>query len=153
MPMLIFGIMLVVSLVVTHYTKFGINIYVAGGNKEAGRMSGINVARLERICWIIAGFTAGIGGAVLASRVGAGSTILGNTLNLTTIASCVVGGVSFSGGKGNHLRMIAGVLVIQTMNNIMSLKGIVGTVQSFVTGLVLVLVLILDRYTSAQGEK
>lgn len=153
MPMLIFGAMLVASLIVTNYTKFGINIYVAGGNKEAGRMSGINVARLERICWLIAGFSAGIGGAVLASRVGAGSTILGNTLNLTTIASCVVGGVSFSGGKGNHLRMIAGVLVIQTMNNIMSLKGIVGTVQSFVTGLVLVLVLILDRYTSAQGDK
>lgn len=152
MPVLIFGIMLLASLFVTHYTKFGLNIYVAGGNQEAGRLSGINIDRLHRLCWVIAGGCAAVGGIVLASRVNSGSTILGNTLNMTTIASCVVGGVSFSGGKGSHLRMLAGVLVIQTISNILSLKGAVGTVQSLVNGLVLVLVLILDRYTQYKKD-
>ncbi len=153
MPLLIFGVMLAASLFLTHYTRFGLNIYVAGGNREAGKLSGIHIAKLQRLCWLIAGVCAAIGGIVLASRVNSGSTILGNTLNLTTIASCVVGGISFSGGKGNHLRMLAGVLVIQTLSNIMSLKGLVGSTQSMITGLVLVLVLILDRYTQYSKAK
>ena len=88
----------------------------------------------------------------MASRVNSGSTVMGNTLNMTIIASCVLGGVSFSGGRGSHLKMLAGVIVIQTVSNIMALKGTIGATQSLVTGAVLVLVLILDRYTQNQKE-
>ena len=153
MPLILFGVLLALSLFVTRSTKFGLNIYVAGGNKEAGKLSGIDIGKLQRMCWVVAGACAAIGGIVLASRVNSGSTILGNTLNLTTIASCVVGGISFSGGKGNHLRMVAGVLVMQSLSNIMALKGMVGSAQTMITGLVLVGVLILDRYTQYSKKK
>lgn len=151
-PLIIFLLLLVTSVFITRFSKFGINIYVVGGNREAGELAGINVSHLQTACWIIAGFCAAVGGVVMASRVNSGSTVMGNTLNMTIIASCVLGGVSFSGGRGSHLKMLAGVIVIQTVSNIMALKGTIGATQSLVTGAVLVLVLILDRYTQNQKE-
>ena len=77
-----------------------------------------------------------------------GSTMVGDGLNLTVVAACVVGGVSIQGGKGGMTRTVLGILVMRIIINVMVLKMINGYMQSFVQGVIIVLVLIADLLTS-----
>ena len=125
-------------------TPFGTSIYVVGGNAEAGHMSGINVDRVRTLGFVIASIFAALGGIIIASRVGMGSSTLGEGLTLSCISSCVIGGIKITGGKGSVWHTLLGTLTIQTIINIMTLKVLSGWTQTFVTGAVLVVVLIID---------
>lgn len=146
-PIIVCAVLLVVSHLFLRRTRLGNSIYVLGGNAEAGRMAGINIERVRIIVYMLVGLFAGLGGFAMGARTSSGSIILVETLNLEVISACVIGGIKFSGGKGNVLKMIFGVLFIQLITNTMSLKGIIGSWQTLITGTVLVAVLILDKYT------
>lgn len=148
MPIVIFALCLLVGGFVLKKTPLGTSLYVIGGNEEAGKMVGINSVRSRVLAYVFAGIFAGIGGCVLAARYGMGSTMVGDGLNLTVVAACVVGGISIQGGKGGMIRTILGILVMRIIINVMVLKMINGYMQSFVQGVIIVLVLIADLLTS-----
>jgi ribose/xylose/arabinose/galactoside ABC-type transport system permease subunit len=80
---------------------FGITVMSVGGNREAARLSGINVDRVRMLCFVLAGATVGIAGIALTSRVSSGQPNAGSLLALTAIAAVVVGGTSLIGGRGS----------------------------------------------------
>ena len=74
-------------------TRFGRYVYAVGGNPEAARRAGINVDMIRIACFMISSFMAGIGGIILASRLGSVSTNTGGgNLLLNSIAAAVIGG-------------------------------------------------------------
>lgn len=146
-PILWCALLLVAAYLFLTKTRLGNSIYVLGGNMEAGRMAGINMLRVRLIVYMLVGLFAGLGGFVIGARSATGSVLLVENLNIDVISSCVIGGIKISGGKGNVLKMILGVFLIQTLTNVLSLKGIIGSWQTLITGAVLVAVLILDRAT------
>jgi ribose/xylose/arabinose/galactoside ABC-type transport system permease subunit len=148
LPIVIFVVCLLLGSFILRKTQLGINLYIVGGNMEAGKAVGINVQRTQILAYVIGSFFAGVGGVVLAARYGMGSTMVGDGLNLTVVSACVVGGVSILGGKGNMLRTMLGILVMRIVINVMVLKLINGYMQSFVQGIIIVLVLIADLLTS-----
>ena len=105
-------------------TKFGRYVYAIGGNAEAARRAGINLARIRTVCFMLASFTAGIAGIVYASRLRSVSTALdGGTLVLYAVAAAVIGGTSLFGGRGKALHGVLGGLVIAAIDNGMGLQG------------------------------
>jgi len=119
-------------------TSFGLTIYALGGNEEAVRVSGVNVEKFRIIVYGISGLTAGIGGLVLASRLGAGQPVSGEALALDSIAAVAIGGCSIYGGEGNLLGTLIGALIITVINNGLTLMNVNIYSQLIVKGMVLV---------------
>lgn len=153
LPVLLFLLLLVLGFVLLRYTRLGIGFYVIGSNPRAGHMTGIPVSRVRLAAFVLCGALAALTGLLLASRMNTGSVTLGDDMTISIISSCVIGGVSTIGGKGGLLRMSFGVLLIQTINNIMSLLAVAASAQLLITGLVLVLVLFIDRLLRSKEQE
>ncbi|HEX2402921.1 MAG TPA: hypothetical protein VHJ79_23510 [Mycobacterium sp.] len=94
-------------------TRFGRHVYAIGGNAEAARRSGIRLARVRTLCFVLASFTAGMAGIIYASRLRSVSTnIDGGTLVLYAVAAAVIGGTSLFGGRGKAMHAVLGGIVI-----------------------------------------
>ncbi len=105
-------------------TKFGRYVYAIGGNAEAARRAGVNLALIRTTAFMLASFTAGIAGVVYASRLRSVSTALdGGTLVLYAVAAAVIGGTSLFGGRGKAIHGVLGGLVIAAIDNGMGLQG------------------------------
>jgi len=125
-------------------TKFGRYIYAVGGNPEAARRAGINVARIRIYAFMIASTLATIGGLLHVSRIGAVEASAGRTIVLSAVAAAVVGGVSLFGGKGRLLNAAIGAVVISIIDNGLGLMGFPAGVSFIVTGAVLALAATVD---------
>jgi D-xylose transport system permease protein len=126
-------------------TRFGRYVYAIGGNAEAARRAGVNLARIRTAAFVLCSFTAGIGGIVYASRLRSVSTNLdGGTLVLYAVAAAVIGGTSLFGGRGKPLHAVLGGIVIAAIANGMGLLGMAAATQLIVTALVLLAAVTID---------
>ena len=126
-------------------TKFGRYIYAIGGNPEAARRAGVNLAWIRTLAFMLASFTAGIAGIVYASRLRSVSTSLdGGTLVLYAVAAAVIGGTSLFGGRGKAIHAVLGGLVIAAIDNGMGLQGYSAASKYVVTALVLLAAVTID---------
>ncbi len=151
--MLVILIYLVMHIVLTR-TVFGRSIYCAGGNMEATRLSGINAANVLTMCYVISGFMAGLAGIVSVGRSGIcnGANAI-QPYDTDAIASCILGGASFMGGKGTMIGTMLGALIIATLRNGFALLSIDSAVQNMVLGLVIILAVLLDVTREHSAEK
>ena len=138
-------VMLVALSILLGRTAFGRHIYAVGGNAEAARRAGINVAGVRIAVFTIASVMAALGGVVLASRLRSVDTgVGGGNILLYSIASAVIGGTSLFGGRGKVVHAILGATVIQAIDNGMGLLALSAGAKFAVTGLVLFLAAAVD---------
>jgi D-xylose transport system permease protein len=136
---------LVVWTFVTKRTTFGRHVYAVGGNAEAARRAGINVARIRILVFAIAGGMAGLGGIVLAARLNSVDLNAGGgTLLIDAIAAAVIGGTSLFGGRGEIRNALIGAAMISTISNGMFILGYTTGIIFIVTGVVLLLAVTFD---------
>lgn len=133
-------------------TIFGRNSLAIGGNEEAARLAGVNVVRTKMIVFILTGLVAGLAGIILASRMTSGQPMTSVGLELTVISACVLGGVSLKGGIGKISYVIAGLLILGTVENAMNLLNIPPFSQYVVRGAILLAAVIFDRYKQMVKE-
>lgn len=145
--MVVLGFFLVFWSFIAGRTRFGRHVYAVGGNPEAARRAGINVDRVKVAVFGIAGFMAGVGGIVLASRLQSVATNSGGgPLLLNVIAAAVIGGTSLFGGSGKVVSALLGALVIAAVENGMNLQNVSSGVKFVVTGLVLLAAVLADAF-------
>src|SRR6266446_1319280 len=127
-------------------TKYGRYVYAIGGNPEAARRAGINVALVRTAAFGLCSFTAGLAMLLYASLLGGMSNNLaGGQYVLYAVAAAVIGGTSLFGGRGKPLHGVLGGLVIAGIYNGLYLQGISQVEwQYIVTGLVLLGAVIID---------
>jgi len=136
----------VVAHVVLFHTKFGTHVLAVGGDSGAARNTGINVSRVKIAVYMIAGFTAGLGGVMLTARIGAAEPTVGTDLLLNVVASVVLGGVSLFGGRGNIVGPVFGALVLSALINGLTLTGVSVYYQPIALGVVVVMAAVLTRF-------
>jgi D-xylose transport system permease protein len=130
-------------------TRFGRHVYAVGGNAEAARRAGINVDRVRIAVFMIAGFMAGLGGIILASRLRSVATNTGGgDLLLNVIAAAVIGGTSLFGGRGRVVSALLGALVITAIANGMGLLNLASGTRFVITGLVLLGAVLVDALST-----
>jgi D-xylose transport system permease protein len=135
-------------------TSFGRHVYAVGGNAEAARRAGINVARVRILVFTISGIMAGVGGIVLAARLqSVNLNVGGGTLLLDSISAAVIGGVSLFGGRGEVRGALLGSLIIATIANGLNIGGYsTGTIY-VVTGVILLAAVTLDTIARRLQER
>lgn len=130
--------------VLMNKTTFGKNVYAIGGNVNAAKVSGINIYRTTIVMYTIAGALYGLGGVLEASRTGGATNNYGNSYELDAIASCVVGGVSVTGGIGTIPGIIVGVLIFGVINYGLTFIGANPYIQLILKGLIIVAAVSFD---------
>lgn len=125
-------------------TQTGRYIYAIGSNKEAARLSGINVDRVLIIVYTISGFMAGLAGLVLVGRVDSAFPLAGLMFELDAIAAVIIGGASFFGGVGTVWGTLIGALIIAVLRNGLNLLNVPADLQMTVIGLVIIAAVYVD---------
>ena len=126
-------------------TKFGRYVYAIGGNPEAARRAGVKVNTVRLLCFVLAGFTAGIAGVISDSFLGsAQSNFAGGTYVLYAVAAGVIGGTSLFGGRGRMVHALIGGLLIASIANGMFLLGLSSAAQEMVNAIVLLAAVTID---------
>ena len=120
MPVLIWAIVLIVAAVVLYRTPFGRQVYATGGNREAARLSVVNVDLVTVICYILCALSAVLAGLILLGYLAVGDSRVGIGYELGSIAAVVIGGASLAGGRGTIDGNIAGVLVLTLMGSLLN---------------------------------
>jgi D-xylose transport system permease protein len=142
--LLVVGV-LVVWTIVLGRTKLGRYLYAIGGNAEAARRAGVNLALIRTVAFMLCSLTAGIAGIVYASRLRSISTSIdGGTLVLYAVAAAVIGGTSLFGGRGKAIHGVLGGIVIAAIDNGMGLMGFTAASKYMVTALVLLAAVTID---------
>src|SRR5712691_1046296 len=141
---LVLGV-LVLFTVLTGRTRFGRYIYAIGGNAEAARRAGVNLATIRTLAFTLCGLTAGIGGILLASQLNSiGTTLNGGQYVLFAVASAVIGGTNLFGGRGRMLHAVLGGLVVATIANGLALIGMTAAATDIITAIVLLAAVTID---------
>ena len=121
----IVALLIVITLFcVLKWTKFGRALYAVGGNAQSALMLGINVKRTKFFAQLLCGILAGIGGFVYFLHVGSGSPSHATGEEMNAIASSIIGGTMLTGGVGNIVGTLFGVLSLSTIKNIVSSAGL-----------------------------
>ncbi|MDR3517856.1 MAG: L-arabinose ABC transporter permease AraH [Azospirillaceae bacterium] len=136
---IIFGFLL-------NYTEYGRNTLAIGGSAEAARLAGVPVVRTRILIFTVHGVVCALAGIILASRMTSGQPMSSVGFEMTVISACVLGGVSLLGGIGKISYIIAGVLILGTVENAMNLMNINPFYQYVVRGAILLAAVIFDRY-------
>jgi ribose transport system permease protein len=127
-------------------TTLGRAAYAIGGNREAARVSGIRVERTKWAIYVISGLMAAVGGFMLTGRQGSANALMGEGMELQSIAAVVVGGTNLFGGEGTIGGTIIGVLIIGVLNNGLNILGVADFWQRVVNGSIIVAVVALDQW-------
>jgi ribose transport system permease protein len=119
-------------------------MYYIGGNEKAARLSGINVDWVKIFGYCLVGVLAGVAGVMITGRFGSSSLTVGSGVELRVITATIIGGASLSGGEGSVLGAFLGALFMGVLANALNLLGVDVYWQSFVTGLILIIAVVVD---------
>lgn len=137
---LIFDLVLVLLAAgVLGYTRFGRSVFAVGSNVEAARLNGINVKNTTAIVYALAGLAAAVGSIIQVGRLTGASPQIDPSLLNGVLAAVLIGGASFSGGKGSIWGTVLGVLFLGVVQNAMTLFDISSFWRQAVNGLLLIL--------------
>lgn len=142
-----FILVLVVYVIFDIFLKksaLGRQIYCCGGNPEAARLSGIPAKNVLTFVYALSGFMAGMAGVVSVGRLASANANSGATYDNDAIAACIVGGASFTGGKGTIWGTLIGAMIMAVIRNGLNLMGASNDVQYIVIGGVIILAVTID---------
>ncbi|WP_436534530.1 ABC transporter permease [Actinoplanes sp. HUAS TT8] len=129
-------------------TRDGIRLMAVGGNPEAVRRSGINADRYKVLGFVVSGFCAALGGLVTAAMVTEANPAANPGIIFNALTAVALAGVALSGGRGSLPRVLVGALILGTISNGLTIKGIQPYWATAVTGLLLLGSLGLEKWVS-----
>ncbi|MDZ4085278.1 MAG: ABC transporter permease [Tabrizicola sp.] len=148
LAMLLFFILLLILGMTLHRSSFGRQVIVIGTNAEVARFSGLNVARVKTVLFLLSALISALCGLLYAARLGSvrGDTAFGFELDIITMV--LLGGVSIFGGKGSMVGVFLSILIILNLRNGMGLMNITGHMQTGVIGILLIASVLLPNLLS-----
>jgi ribose/xylose/arabinose/galactoside ABC-type transport system permease subunit len=136
----------VIGWAILYYTALGRAAFAIGGNREASRVSGINVDQNKIAIYALMGFMAAIAGILMTGRLNSANALMGDGLELQSIASVVIGGTNLYGGEGGIVGTLIGALIIGMIANGLDLVNVEAFWQRVMIGLVIIAVVVFDQW-------
>ena len=138
--------------IVMHYRVFGQHIYAIGGEERVARLQGIKVDREKLKVYTISGFLAALAAVVMTGRLAATPPSVAQGIELQAIAAVIIGGISFTGGRGIVLTALVGALIMAMITNGLNILGISSFWQQVLIGVVIIAAVWLDNLKSAARQ-
>ncbi len=148
----LFGVAIISHVILTK-TKMGRYIFALGSNKEAARLSGVNVKRWEMMAYVVSGVMSGFGAIAFAAVFTTVMPAQGQGFELYAIAGAVIGGTSLSGGVGTIFGTMIGVFIMSVLRAGLPSMDLQSHYQTFFTGLVVIGAVLLDIYRNDKAAE
>jgi ribose transport system permease protein len=146
-PVYVFAGFALLTAFLLGWTTFGRYVYAVGANPAAARLSGVQVERVRAATFALSGFSAGVAGIIVSSRVSTGQADAGIGIEFSVIAAVVIGGTSIYGGEGAIWRSVLGVLFLAMIGNGFNLLNIDPTYQQIIQGAIIVVAVAVDAWS------
>ncbi len=148
MPVIILAIVFVISWFIFRHQVFGRYLTAIGNNREAARLTGINVGRMIVLAYIYSGFLSAVGGGIVATaRLSAAEPTIGAGAELDAIAAVVLGGTSMAGGDSRILGTLIGAILLSAINNGLTLLNVPTYYKIAVIGLIIIAAMLIDSFS------
>ncbi len=139
--------MLVVAIIIAHFTRFGTNVYAIGGDKTSAVLMGVPMRKTTVMIYALAGFYSAIAGVIYAMNTSSGYPLAGMTLELSAIAASVLGGTMLTGGVGMVFGALFGGMILALISTIIIFNGTLnGAWILIATGFLLFLFIVIQRW-------
>lgn len=119
-------------------TRTGDYLYAVGGNEEAAKLSGVNVAKTKYIAYIVCGVCTAVAGLVMLASLGSAEATAGTGYETNAIAAAAIGGTRMAGGKGTALGTFIGALLLAVLKVGMVVINVDSFWQYIVTGIIII---------------
>ena len=140
---ILFLLILGIGIFLSHYTRFGRNVYALGGNEQSALLMGLPVARTKIGVYAVSGFCSSSAGIVYSLYTFSGNPTAGTALELDAIAAVVIGGTLLSGGVGTVFGTLLGVLIFGIIQTAIMFQGSLSSWWTKIAVGILLLVFIL----------
>ncbi len=152
-PIWLLVISVLVSAAVLRWSRFGYYCYAVGGNERATWLSGINTGGVKLLTYMLAGFSAGVAGLVILSRVSQAEPTAATGYELDVIAAVIIGGTPLGGGSGGMFNSFIGVLTLAVINNLLVFLKVDPSLQKMVKGAIIVGAVGIDSLYRSRRER
>ena len=150
---LIYIVVIVVAYLMIERSRWGISIYMVGGNEKATRFSGINTKKTVMGVYIFSAVAAGLAGILMTSRYNSAKADYGSSYTMQAVAATVLGGTSINGGSGHVLGTVIAVAIIQVISSGFNILKINRNFTDIATGLILVGVLAMNHFLAKGASR
>lgn len=148
-----FIVLAIIGQIVLKKTKFGTYIYATGANRKSAELSGINTDKVRMAVYVITGALCGLAAVFQIGRVGSVTTDLGTGMEFEIIASVVIGGCAFSGGRGDVFGSAIGAVFMAVLQNGILKYNLPTAAQLIVKGVVIVIMIVFDAVYNKMMQK
>ena len=128
------------------------HLYAVGGSERAARASGINVTRTKIFAFLVSGVFVALAALCVVGQTATGDARSGQGFTLNSVAAAVIGGIAFSGGKGNYLGAIVGGIILGLLINIIYFANITSFYQEFMKGVIIIVALLFGAVPRLRRE-
>ena len=160
-PFVIYVALAIVLGVVLHRTWVGRQIFAIGKNQAAARFSGVRVARVKLLLFVLSGTVAALAGTILVARMSSARADVGSGLTLVVVTIVLLGGVDIFGGRGSIPGVVLAFFTLAVLGNVLRLTNVSSDIQSIVVGLLLIVSVVVptlarrvkEAFDRAQGGR
>lgn len=147
-------IVVLIIFLMLRYTKFGRSLYAIGGNQQSATLMGLDVKKIKLKAYILSSFLASIGGICFCLNTMAGTPTQAQGLEMDAISSAVIGGTLLTGGVGNVLGTLVGVMINGTISTLVKSNGkLVSSWANIVTAILLCFFILLQSIFAKIKER
>ena len=147
-------IVVVIIFLMLRYTKFGRSLYAIGGNQQSATLMGLDVKKIKLKAYVLSSFLASIGGICFCLNTMAGTPTQAQGLEMDAISSAVIGGTLLTGGVGNVLGTLVGVMINGTISTLVKSNGkLVSSWANIVTAILLCFFILLQSIFAKIKER
>jgi ribose transport system permease protein len=150
-PVLVLLVALAICLFLGRLRPFR-HIYAVGGNERAAQASGINVTRTKIFAFLVSGIFVALAALCVVGQTATGDARSGQGFTLNSVAAVIIGGIAFSGGKGNYVGAIMGGIILGLLINIIYFANITSFYQVFTKGIIILVALVIGAVPRLRRE-
>jgi ribose transport system permease protein len=146
-PIVVTAVVVAIGAFLIYRTKFGRRCAAVGANEDVARFSGVSVARIRTLAFVIQGVCVAVAAICYVPRLGAATPTTGLLWELQVITAVVIGGTVLRGGKGRIWGTVAGVLILEIIANLMVLSDMVSEyLVAAVQGVIIIIAMLAHRF-------
>lgn len=147
-------IVALVTFLMLRYTKFGRSLYAVGGNQQSAALMGLNVKKTRMLSHVLCSFYATLGGLCFCLNTMCGTPTQATGLEMDAISSAVIGGTLLTGGVGNVVGTLFGVLINGTISSLVKFNGkLVASWANIITAALLCFFILLQAIFAKLKER
>jgi ribose transport system permease protein len=144
-PIIIAALFVAFSYWLFNHSTFGLYVRAVGGNREAARLAGINVQRIELSVYALMGFAVALGGLLWMARIDGTQATMGTGMEIHVIAAVIIGGTSLFGGKGSIYGSLLGAILLSMLNNALVIAGVEFFWQLVAIGVIVIIAVTINN--------